>query len=324
MAMLGTKKIILALTCFLLMGAYFGSTDSSAESKSATGDEAAAFFAPQSAKERASFTHGRSEHQRNCNNCHRVTPQQVNVINFPGHAACASCHNFAGEYFRRGVAYCGICHTGPSRTAIFNFQKKNEILKSIERTDFFIDFSHFDHRKKELPANFEIQRIANKPPGISDITINPGEVVKCTDCHKVIEPAPVRGPELTIEKGHSTCFQCHGMRPETNALEKFPYMNDCQGCHKVGKLAGMNLKDIAEFRHVDHQYDIRPRTKAQYREKRPSDFLCAECHKAVEQAKDLSQITAPTDENCAACHNGRIGQPDAVARDILDKLRNSR
>jgi hypothetical protein len=332
--MLGTKKIILALTCFLLMIAYFGSTDSSAGSPSAPTDEAAVFFTPQRGgvtKERATFTHGRKEHAGvNCNACHRVTTQQVDVVSFPGHAACAGCHNFAGEYFRRGVAFCGICHTGPSRTQLFDFQDKTRRLQSLFGSDFGIDFSHPDHRKP-LPANFQVQSFANKPAGISDVTVTPGEITKCTDCHKLIQPVPVSGRELSIEKGHSTCFQCHGMRPDAGAIEtlsdgkKFPYMNDCRECHEIGAPKGAkDLVDIAEFRHADHEYDIRPRKKVEYRVKRPADFLCAECHKSVEQAENLSQITAPTDENCAACHNGRIGQPDVVARNILDKLRNSR
>ena len=327
--MLGTKKIILALACFLLMGAYFGSSDSSASNSSA--DEAskpdtptAHFFTAQrggTTKERATFTHGRREHANvNCNACHRVTPSQVDVVSWPGHAACASCHNFAGEFFRRGVGFCGICHTGPSRTALFDFQDKTRRLQSLFGSDFGIDFSHPDHRKP-LPADFQIQRIANKPAGVSDVSITPGEIAKCTDCHKLVKPVPVGGRELSIEKGHSTCFQCHGMRPDSGALANFPYMNDCRECHETGAPKGANLKDIAEFKHSDHEYDIRPRRKAEYRVKRPPDFLCAECHKSVEQAETLSQIKAPTNENCAACHNGRIGQPDAVAQNILDKLR---
>ena len=165
--------------------------------------------------------------------------------------------------FPPGLAFCVSFTTGPSRTALFDFRKTRR-LQSLFGSDFGIDFSHPDHRKP-LPANFQIQRIANKPVGVSDVTITPGDTAKCTDCHKLVKPVPAGGRELSIEKGHSTCFQCHGMRPDTGALANFPYMNDCRDCHEIGAPKGSNLRDIAEFKHADHEYDIRPRRKVEYR-----------------------------------------------------------
>jgi hypothetical protein len=317
------KKSVLALACFLVACAYAGLGPSYAE-ESGAGAPAAA----QGGRERATFTHKRKEHaQVSCGVCHSVTPQRVDVNYFPGHTTCISCHNFAAEFFNRGTGFCGVCHSGGptsrSASALFNFQDKTRLLQSNFGSDFGIDFSHPAHRKP-LPADFQIQTIGTPPPGVSEITITAGQGAKCTDCHKLIMPARATGRELSIEKGHSTCFQCHGMKPETGGRANFPYMNDCRECHETDGPRPANLPDIREFRHIDHDYDIRPRKKADYRVKRPEDFLCADCHRSVDQAERLSEIKLPDTGICADCHNGRIGLPDPLAGDILNKLRSSK
>jgi hypothetical protein len=317
--MAGVKKRVFILGCLLVAAGSWGWSPSSA-------DQTDVFTLMQRARSRgpATFTHKRAEHAKlSCNTCHNVTPQRIEVTSFPGHTTCIGCHNFANEVFTRGVIFCGVCHAGgpTSRLSarLFDFKERTRDLHSAMGSDFGIDFSHPSHRKP-LPQDFVI-RPTTVTSGVDQITLTAGQGAKCTDCHQLVKTAQRGERELTIEKGHSTCFQCHGMKPETGAREKFPYMNDCRECHEIGGPKATNLARIREFSHWDHDYDIRPRRKAYYRETRPPDHLCVECHKSVETAEKLTDIKMPTSEGCASCHNGRIGLPDALASNILDQLR---
>lgn len=328
MAMLRIKKSIFALACCLVLAACFGLPSHAEETvlpnlqrprtnRPETGR-------PQATRERASFDHKRKDHAKvTCNACHRVTPQQMEVVSFPAHPTCVGCHNFAKEYFTRGTGFCGVCHQGgpTSRTSagLFNFKEKTDRLHALFGSDFGIDFSHEAHRKP-LPASFEFQPVANRTEA-APAKLTAGQTARCTDCHQRIKKAQPGENELTIEKGHSTCFQCHGIRPDTAAREHFPYMNDCKECHEIGGSKATHLALIRDFSHADHEFDIRPRRKVDYQVKRSPDFLCAECHKSVDQAQKLTDIRMPDENTCGACHNGRLGQPDALARDVLDKLK---
>jgi hypothetical protein len=323
------KKSLFALACLLASGAYFG-LPSYAEETASTDLQRPPVTKPQpqrpqATRERASFTHKRKEHEKvTCNVCHRVTPLQIEVTSFPAHPTCVSCHNFAKEYFTRGTGFCGVCHQGgptsKASSALYGFKEKTDRLHALFGSDFGIDFSHEAHRKP-LPASFEFQPVTTRPSDLPPAKLTEGQSARCTDCHQRIKKAMPGENELTIEKGHSTCFQCHGMRPDTGGRANFPYMNDCKECHEIAGPKATHLALIREFSHADHEWDIRPRKKADYRVPRPADFLCAECHKSVDQAKQLSDIRMPDESNCSSCHNGRLGLPDVLARDLLDKLK---
>jgi hypothetical protein len=323
------KKSIFALACFLVAGAYLGLPSYAEESASADFQRSQSprrqTSRPQASRERATFDHKRKEHAKvTCNVCHKVTPQQIEVTSFPAHPTCVGCHNFAKEYFTRGAGFCGVCHeTGPtSRTAagLFNFKERTDKLHALLGSDFGIDFSHVEHRKP-LPESFEFQPVTTRPAELPSAKLTAGQSARCTDCHQRIKKANAGENELTIEKGHSTCFQCHGMKPESGARENFPYMNDCKDCHAIGGSKASHLAQIREFSHADHEWDIRPRRKIDYQVKRSPDFLCVECHKSVDQAKQLADIRMPDESSCSTCHNGRLGLPDVLARDLLDKLK---
>lgn len=318
MAILPIKKSIFALACLVLAAAYVGFPTHAEES--AVPNLQRRRVSP----ERATFDHKRKDHAKvTCNACHKVTPQQMEVVSFPAHPTCVSCHNFAQEFFNRGVGFCGVCHQGGPTSrmnlALFDFREKMDRLHAVSGSDFGIDFSHPAHRKP-LPGDF-VFRPVTATPDAAETKLTAGQTARCNDCHQRIVKAGPGENEMTIEKGHSTCFQCHGVKPETAARQNFPYMNDCKACHEIGGPKAMHLALIREFSHADHDYDIRPRTKAEYRVKRSPDFLCIECHKSVDQATKLTDIRMPEENTCGACHSGRIGLPDVLARDVLDKLK---
>src|SRR5262249_23609674 len=205
------KKSLLAMACLLAAGAYWGIPSQAEETV------ASSFQRASDSRERAIFNHKRKEHARgSCNTCHNVTPSQIEVVAFPGHGTCIGCHNFANEFFKRGVTFCGVCHEGgptsKMRSALFNFKEKTGRTRALLGSDFGIDFSHVAHRKP-LPQDFVIRPIGLQ--GTSDLKLTAGEVARCTDCHQRIPNSKAGEREIGIEKGHPTCFQCHGMRPAT-------------------------------------------------------------------------------------------------------------
>ncbi len=305
----GIKKSVLAIACFLLAGVYFQTARTHALDSEPLASEPTVSF--QSAKDRASFPHdGKKHREMNCSDCHSVSRAQPDVRDFPGHKACISCHNFAEMVFTKPI-FCAICHNGrpvsKTQPALFGFPKP------AVPTDFGMGFSHVSHRKT-LPADIDIEQ----PQFIK------GQGVKCTDCHKMITP-PRGGQEMSIEKGHSTCFVCHGPVPaggRRKPAREFPYMNDCAECHQLGGPRSPHLYNIVvKFKHTDHDYDIRPIKKKEYVIAKATDRLCSECHQSVDKAEKLSEIRLPDSRYCNECHNGRLGLPDPLEQDVLNTLR---
>jgi hypothetical protein len=122
---------------------------------------------------------------------------------------------------------------------------------------------------------------------------------------------------MTVETGHRTCFKCHGEQPV-----KPPSMNQCAECHKLDGPHSPHLYNVVKaFKHEEHEFDIRPRKKKDYPLAKAPDYLCSECHASVVAAGALDRIKLPEENHCAECHNGRLGLPDVLAREILDNLR---
>ncbi|HKY03457.1 MAG TPA: cytochrome c3 family protein [Blastocatellia bacterium] len=252
-------------------------------------------------RERASYPHEGAAHKKlDCSNCHSIRAGEIDVKEFPGHADCVSCHNFALEVFRQPATFCGICHQGraSSRTQASLF----EFPKPRVRGDFGIDFSHAAHMKP-LKAT------------VAHLELTAGQAARCTDCHRPVEP--LRGPpEMTLEASHEGCFKCHGQSPIAE-----PGMRDCDGCHKLDAGRAPHLFGIVRgFRHEDHTLDTRPKRKSEARAGGRVDLLCVECHKSVASAASLDDIKLPPKSYCVECHNGRVGLPDRLADEILESL----
>lgn len=252
--------------------------------------------------ERASFPHDRAAHKKlECSNCHSIRAGEIDVKEFPGHADCISCHNFALEVFRKPATFCGTCHQGRagsrSQPSLFDFPRPR--IKS----DFGIDFSHTAHMKPLKAA-------------AAHLDLTAGQAARCTDCHRRVEAVRAPLPEMTLEASHAGCFKCHGQSPIAE-----PGMRECAECHKLEGPRSPHLFGIVKgFRHEDHTLDTRPRRKSDARAVRPGDLLCAECHKSVAAAASLDDIKLPPKSYCVECHNGRVGLPDRLADEILESL----
>lgn len=256
--------------------------------------------------ETANFPHEKDKHRSvECSKCHLVSPAKPDVKEFPGHAVCVTCHNLVLEGVKRPVAYCGICH---QRQKLTKAQPGLLVFpKPMPKGDFGTNFSHPSHLKPVLgalvPASLAQSSSAQTP--------------RCADCHKAMEPERSDLPDITKATGHPACFKCHGEHPT-----KPPSMFQCAECHKLeGLLAPHLFGRVKGFRHQDHDYDIRPRKKADVLLDRSGDRLCRDCHGSVISAVGLKDIQLPRAEHCSSCHNGKIGLPDFLAKNVVDSLR---
>jgi len=273
----------------------------------------------------ARFKHGLQKHRTlACAECHTLTPERIEVEGFPGHAACISCHNLAGEAMTKPRVFCGVCHEArpitKSEPVLLRFPRFSRLGGGAGvPSDFGVRFSHPAHLKAQAadPAcrATAIKQITPAMPSAA------GRTPLCTDCHRRTEPPAA--PEMTLETGHATCFQCHCEQPvKPLGQAAMPAMYDCAQCHQLEGMRSPHLFGLVwEFRHQDHELDTRPRRKAEAQAERAPDYLCLECHQAVATAAGLGEIRLPEEGQCLTCHNGRVGLPDVLAKEVVESLR---
>ena len=235
---------------------------------------------------------------------------------------------FAAEFFKsvmgRGSRFCGVCHED-RRISRTDKALRPGAFPRPQISDFEDAFSHKAHRKT-LPADFRVSPVSNPPYGGQ---FKPGESPQCTACHAPIKPAKIDVKDMKTEASHATCFVCHGgapPEPRSVAAETFPYANDCKVCHELqtsamGPRASSLFGSIKNFRHDDHDIDIRPKKRSDFPLSTAPDRLCTECHKPVDQVERLGDIKLPLGAYCDSCHVNKPGLPGKLSDDVLNKLR---
>src|SRR5262245_44672164 len=93
------------------------------------------------------FSHSTQKHKGACNTCHVIptvnwqkTSGYPDVIDYPGHNACVSCHR--AQFFKGAKPpICSVCHTktSPRDEARYAFRNPNSKLQ------FTIEFPHDRH-----------------------------------------------------------------------------------------------------------------------------------------------------------------------------------
>jgi hypothetical protein len=292
------------------------------------------FQREQAAAARGRFPHEKKEHQKlDCASCHlgakekpRRTDQPM-ARDFP-HSSCVRCHNFAAEFFKvafgKPSGFCATCHE--SR----HISKSDKalipgVLTRGEQSDFGDVFSHKAHRKS-LPADLRIL-----PTSTYGSQFTAGSVARCTDCHIPIQREPINRMDMKTEKAHASCFVCHGgnpPEPRRVTAREFPYEQDCAACHalRTGAPAGVQVASlfgrIRDFRHNDHDLDIRPKRRSDFPLPTALDYMCAACHEPISATETLADIRMPAASYCDRCHiDNRPGLPSALESEVRTRLR---
>src|SRR5687767_11655422 len=213
-------------------------------------------FLPRSAaQQRDRFSHATAAHKKlDCASCHKVPTSNwvaargyPDVAQFPGHAACASCHR-RDFFIGNRPTFCAGCHTsaGPRSAPLFPFPVRS---RSHEFATIFPHNVHQDviasvRRRSEPVAVAHFVKVS-----VSKFVDDPPRFNNCAICHETAKTLPkfaarVSGDEKplteiagdnfapsaqffkTIPSGHASCFECHyqGIKPAAA---------DCAGCHRL-------------------------------------------------------------------------------------------
>jgi hypothetical protein len=283
------------------------------------------FAADSRAQNRDRFSHSTAAHKRkSCASCHTMPTANwerargfPDVADFPGHAACASCH--MRDFFRGGnkPAFCLGCHTdvGPGRGPRFAFPV------SSRSHEFLTKFPHNVHQDV-VASNRQRDRVAVAHyvnASFAESGDKPPQFNNCAICHETrdglpkFETLPPKDKSLSplgaaltesftptpaffkdMPSGHATCFACHytGVKPVAS---------NCAGCHALTKpytdtniLGRYSLK----FDHMDKN--------------ERGDFVhtrdCMTCHVRISQNDDVAKMKDPDVPvlACISCHGDKL------------------
>jgi hypothetical protein len=276
------------------------------------------------AQNRDRFSHSTPAHQKkSCASCHNMpTANWVSargfpdVADFPGHAACASCH--LRDFFRGGnkPAFCLGCHTdvGPGRGPRFAFPVRTR------SHEFLTKFPHNVHQDiiarnpdKSGRDNVAVAHFVNAS-FTTNIDDKPPQFNNCAICHetrsqlpkftvlplkeKGVAPlglaltesfTPVAAFFKDMPSGHQSCFACHytGVKPAAN---------NCAGCHTLTKpYTDMNVlgRYSLKFDHQQQSHALRD---------------CMTCHVRIAQNDDVAKMKDADVPvlTCLACHGDKL------------------
>ena len=291
------------------------------------------------------FSHATRKHQAACNTCHQVPTanwkkarEYPDVADFPGHAACVSCHR--AQFFKGAKpAICADCHTkiSPRDEARFAFRNPTA------RRQFVIEFPHDKHqdviarlfRKLEWETAPEFVRASFFPADEKTKHYN-----NCEICHQpragsppgltpaspdAVIPAPDTFKDVPLS--HASCFNCHFGSHK-------PIREDCGGCHKLAAQPYVWTNSAArislKFRHGREQHvaecttcHINITKSATLRGLKPDVPItaCFECHNKGPVRFDVTNELLAIDKNrdftCVYCHTSDVGRRDPPASHYL-------
>jgi hypothetical protein len=261
------------------------------------------------------FSHLSKTHQaiKTCSTCHTMPTSNwvaargfPDVAQFPGHAACFSCHT-SSVLTSNKPTFCLNCHTSvaPGRAPLLAFPIKTH------KREFNIRFPHNTHQDifARLFRNDGIA-VAHYVNASSVAADEKTAINTCAVCHveskavPAVTPAPVKdglvalsqpsGEKIevaakffkTMPSGHQTCFACHysGITPESS---------DCKSCHvptEPYKNTDVLPRYSPKFDHTQEQHAGKD---------------CMVCHVRIAQSADSRLLKDPDVPiiACLQCHN---------------------
>jgi hypothetical protein len=303
--------------------------------------------APASAIAYSRFSHATQKHQGACNTCHKVPTENwkkvrafPDVADFPGHAACVSCHR--PQFFKGAKpAICGNCHSKISPKDDVRFAFRNPAVPR----QFLIEFPHDKHqdviaeifRRLAGDENSLFVRVSFNDASADDKTKHYNN---CEICHRpraTVPSAPPAGwPDLFVPDAatfknapasHAACFSCHWKSQQ-------PVNDNCGGCHKLSAQPHLAVdapdRLSLKFRHAREQHvaecttcHINITKSSTLRGLKPDVPItaCTECHNKdglrQDVSKELEAIDKSRDFVCAYCHTSDVGRRDPPSSHYL-------
>lgn len=277
---------------------------------------AAGYLPSASAQRRDRFSHATAEHKKkDCNSCHKLPTNNwvaargfPDVADFPGHAACNSCHT--GRQF---LALCSACHTpggNARRSPRFPFPVKS---RSQEFSTIFPHNVHQDiiagvPKRPDVAVAHFVNASFAKP--VDD----PPTFNNCAICHETNKTLPRFASRIptdmqpladaatdpfkptasffkSMPSGHQSCFTCHYQGIEPTGV-------NCAGCHKL--TAPYNDSPIVR------RYSL----KFEHQQKEHSVRDCMTCHVRISQNADLKTMVDADVPflACVSCHDDKISE----------------
>jgi LSD1 subclass zinc finger protein len=291
------------------------------------------------------FSHATEKHQAACNTCHKIPSRNwqragsfPDVIDYPDHDACVSCHR---PQFFRGArpVICSICHVkvSPRDEARFAFRNPSS------QRQFTIEFPHDKHQdviartQNPLDSKRQFKSIQNGsgsdrlqlsgPLGkLNAVTSATGSVFmrasfkvtpvddktktynNCTICHAGREnPSPPSGgwidsfvPGVGTFKSVPTS---HASCFNCHWRAQPPVSRECSGCHKLAK----------PYASVDSV----PRLSMKFTHAREQHVdECTTCHINITRSASLRGLTPDVPITaCTGCHN-QIGKREDLEAEL--------
>jgi len=307
---------------------------------------AAVSFLPHSfaQKQRDRFSHASASHKKlDCASCHKVPTSNwvaargfPDVAQFPGHAACVSCHR-QDFFIGNQPAFCAGCHTNasPRSAPLFPFPVHS---RSHEFATIFPHSVHQDviasKGNDERPVavahfvNASFRKLPDDPPTFNN----------CAICHQTATNLPKFAPRVpegakliadafapsaqffkTMPSGHVSCFECHyqGVKPAAT---------NCAGCHQLAQPyfeSSVVKRYSLKFDHsakndkgdLVHTRDcmtchIRIAGNGDLRTLKDADvpiMTCVSCHNHAADLKTELDKRAESAFQCNYCHTAAVG-----------------
>ena len=293
------------------------------------------------------FSHATRKHQGACNTCHKVPTDNwkkargfPDVADFPGHAACVSCHR---QQFFKGAKpiICSDCHSkvSPKDDVRFAFRKP------AAPSQFLIEFPHDKHqdviawllRRLSTEDQSLFVRASFTFASADDKTKHYNNCEICHSPRATVPPAPLAGwPDAFVPdaatfkdapRSHAACFNCHWKSQQ-------PANDNCAGCHKLSDkpfvMVDAPSRFSMKFRHAREQHvaecttcHINITKSSTLRGLKPDVPItgCTECHNKDGLRQDVSKELEAVDKNrdfvCTYCHTSDVGRRDPPSSHYL-------
>ncbi len=211
-----------------------------------------------------------------CSDCHSPEAVKSGEIPRPGegeHAPCDICH--AGEFMKPPGQFCRICHESVdiATPGATTMQPFPAPAKQRMMPASFSHKSHLDTQSMETKAGFHLS---------------------CEDCHSQGEVGSAPGAPR-----HPECARCHDRNP------KLTPMSACTRCHAEGQAdtgpRSIRMSEEIRFTHGAHKQD-----------RVGAAIACQECHASVVVSTKVQDVSLPTMEQCAGCHQDPARSPERV------------